>query len=354
MAFKPIRREFAEQYLENVIVAFVVTLLGIRLFLELTGYPQIGGGGLHIAHAIWGGLFLLAAALLALLFRNQSLLELSSVLTGIGWAFFIDEVGKFITADNDYFFRPAAPLVYLTFLLLWFVATRIPWGADLHSQIYHVLDRFEEVIESRVDPDDLQTMRARLVQLSKERQDSVTDDLARALLRFVEREDIRTREEEPSRLALWAEGARRSVDRLLLSPSRQHTACPLVLALYGCMLLLNLGTHLLGMWRPDVAGTLLAGLDVDPLSSTANTVLFMLMNGVRLVVVLLSWVAALQLRQGKSSGWRTAHRAFFLSVVAADVLSFYFSQFSAAIIAIIDVLLLNGVNHVLRISRRSE
>jgi hypothetical protein len=159
-------------------------------------------------------------------------------------------------------------------------------------------------------------------------------------------------EEVPSRLTLWAQGARHSVDRLLLSPARQHTAFPLLLLLYGCMLLLNLGAHLLGMWRPDLAGVLLAGLDVDPLSSSANTVLFLLMNGVRLVVVVLSWVAALQLRQGSSSGWRTAHRALLLSVVAADVLSFYFSQFSAAIIALIDVLLLNGVNHVLRVSLR--
>ena len=58
MAFRFIRREAAEQYLENVIVAFVITLLGTRLFLELTNYPQIAPGALHIAHVLWGGLFL--------------------------------------------------------------------------------------------------------------------------------------------------------------------------------------------------------------------------------------------------------------------------------------------------------
>ncbi|MCW5980017.1 MAG: hypothetical protein KIT09_18185 [Bryobacteraceae bacterium] len=28
----------------------VAAILSIRLFLELTGYPKLGGGGLHIAH----------------------------------------------------------------------------------------------------------------------------------------------------------------------------------------------------------------------------------------------------------------------------------------------------------------
>jgi hypothetical protein len=30
-----------------------------RLFLALTGYPQIGNSVLHIAHALWGALLLL-------------------------------------------------------------------------------------------------------------------------------------------------------------------------------------------------------------------------------------------------------------------------------------------------------
>lgn len=40
-------------------VSFGVTVVGTRLYLSLTGRPQIGGGEYQLAHALWGGLLLL-------------------------------------------------------------------------------------------------------------------------------------------------------------------------------------------------------------------------------------------------------------------------------------------------------
>jgi hypothetical protein len=53
-------------YLETFLVAAIASILTIRLVLRLTGYPQLGGGGLHIAHVLWGGLLMMASIIILL------------------------------------------------------------------------------------------------------------------------------------------------------------------------------------------------------------------------------------------------------------------------------------------------
>jgi len=105
-------RDGAERSLLLVIVSFVIAVVGTRWFLQITGYPQVGGGELHIAHMLWGGLALVLAALLGLIVSASWVAPVTAILTGAGTGLFIDEVGKFITASNDYFYPLAAPLIY--------------------------------------------------------------------------------------------------------------------------------------------------------------------------------------------------------------------------------------------------
>ena len=117
----PIYRWDAVSKLEKFLVAAVVTILIIRTQLWLTNYPQLGGGNIHIAHLLWGGLFMLIAIWFSLIWVNRWSRNVAAVLGGIGFGFFIDELGKFITEDNDYFFKPAAPIIYLVFIALFLV-----------------------------------------------------------------------------------------------------------------------------------------------------------------------------------------------------------------------------------------
>ena len=96
----------AGEYLDLVLVAAVSAVLLIRFFLALTGYPTVGGGTLHIAHMLWGGLLMLVALVLLLAFLGRFAHQLGALLGGFGFGTFIDELGKFITRDNDYFYRP--------------------------------------------------------------------------------------------------------------------------------------------------------------------------------------------------------------------------------------------------------
>ena len=45
-----LKREGAERYLMLTLVSFAASVILIRLFLNLTGSPQVGTGELHIAH----------------------------------------------------------------------------------------------------------------------------------------------------------------------------------------------------------------------------------------------------------------------------------------------------------------
>ncbi|WP_166349702.1 hypothetical protein [Phytoactinopolyspora limicola] len=104
--------------LELFIVAAISAILVTRGYLILMDYPQIGGGGLHIAHMLWGGLLMLISHVLLLGFLGARVKELSAFVGGVGFGLFIDEVGKFVTADNDYFFQPAFAIMYVVFVVL--------------------------------------------------------------------------------------------------------------------------------------------------------------------------------------------------------------------------------------------
>ena len=108
---------------ETLLITGVTTILVIRTQLWLTNYPQLGGAGLHIAHLLWGGLFMLLAIGLLLTFLGRGIKRVAAIVGGVGFGFFIDELGKFITEDNNYFYKPAAALIYLIFIGL-FLLTR--------------------------------------------------------------------------------------------------------------------------------------------------------------------------------------------------------------------------------------
>lgn len=105
----------------------MATILVIRLQLWATHYPKLGGGQLHITHLLWGGLGMLIAIVLLLSFLGRARRHTGAVVGGIGFGFFVDELGKFVTLDNDYFFKPAAGMIYIVFILLFLAIRSLGW-----------------------------------------------------------------------------------------------------------------------------------------------------------------------------------------------------------------------------------
>lgn len=110
---------------EIFLFSAVATVLLVRTLLAVAGYPQVGGGGLHIAHVLWGGLLLGLAIVLVEIFPGTEVRLRAAIIGGIGFGLFIDEVGKFLTKDVNYFFKPAIAIMYAVFIVFYFAVREV-------------------------------------------------------------------------------------------------------------------------------------------------------------------------------------------------------------------------------------
>src|SRR4051812_16682992 len=97
--------EFSRLF-DSFFITAVSTVLIVRFYLEVTGYPQFGNSTLHISHLLPGTILMLAAILIMLAAVNRAVRDFAAVLAGIGFGLSWDELGKFITQTNNYFFKP--------------------------------------------------------------------------------------------------------------------------------------------------------------------------------------------------------------------------------------------------------
>lgn len=333
-----VQRSRAETYVLITLISLAFSVIATRLFLELTGYPQLGNSTLHIAHAIWGGLLLYAAALLPLILANRWALYLSAGLNGLGAGLFIDEVGKFITRDLNYFYPPAAPLVYAFFLLsvlLYQYIRRLKREAP-RTQLYHALEELQEILDGDLDQHEYERVMGWL--RSARRSDSENlSRLADTLEDYLRHSDTRVLPVKPTMWSRTQATFERAGGRI--SP-RAHFVS--VLVVLGVLSVLAAAGASFLIWT---------ALQPGPFRETFETVMAargntqdvtdvgwrLLRIGLEGAVGFLAFVGFVHLLLRRvDTGTRLGIFALVLSLTTVTLLNFYLDQFRAAITALVE------------------
>jgi hypothetical protein len=344
----PIRRPNAEKNLLILLLSFAASVSLTRIFLEVSGYFSLGSGELHIAHVLWGGLLLFIATLLPLIFANRWVYLWVAVLSGCGAGLFIDEVGKFITRNNDYFYPPAAPIIYAFFLLTVLLYTRIrkPPAGNPRQEFYQVLENFEEVLDHNLDPSEKEQLIIQLRMIAEKAQQPDLVHLSTTLLNYLENEQNNLVPEDASYSQnIW----RKMID--LEDRYGNRMAFRAILA--GGML----ATGIIAFLR--LIPLLIVSKNPNSLQATMSE---LVRSGILTNSGLLNWfsawlvfegtigvvliISAILLAAGQEQrGIQLSYLSLLISLTAVDLLLFYFDQFSSITIALIQFLLLLGVMH---------
>lgn len=324
-------------HLDLFLVSAVASVLLIRFYLRLTGYPQVGGATLHIAHMLWGGLLMLAALILLLAFLGRTARWWAALLGGIGFGTFIDELGKFVTRDNDYFYRPAVALIYVVFVLAYVAMRSLRRRGESPPEEY-VVNALQELEEAALHDLQREERERALQYLSHARSG---DPLGAALSDLLRRVP-----EAPARPRAWAERvaaeALRRYRRLARQPLFWRV---LVLFFIGQIVVKLLHVGIL-VFVPDAGGSLAARLAFMSRRVDDYALPEWLQLGSSLLSASLVGAGIVALRRSHQAALRLFQRSILVSVFVTQVFMFYRSQWEALVVLGFNLLVLLALGYM--------
>ena len=334
----------AGRYVDLFLVAAISAVLGIRFYLHLAGYPTVGGEALHIAHVLWGGLLMLVAILLAISFLGRRSRAWAALLGGLGFGTFVDEIGKFVTHDNDYFYRPAVALIYITFVLT-YVAARTVHGrrATREEYIVNALQEMEQVVIDDLQAEERERALAHLRASSTGASDRFAEGLAVLL---------REAETRPSPRP----GALRRLHRAAVERYRRLTTHPSFTRGLVAFFVLQLAAKLLQvLWLavdPGTPRTVSASIAIfaDPVGPYAIAEWLQLVSS--LLSALLVLLGVLAIRRSRARALRLFRASILVSIFLTQLFMFYRQQWAALVVLAFNLVVLAGLRFM--IERESD
>lgn len=324
-----IRSVDAVELFELFFVAGACSFIGTRIYLALTHYPQIGGHGIHIAHLLWGGLLMMASLVALFGFLGRDLRFKAALAAGIGWGLFIDELGKFITSDVNYFFKPAVALIYAIFVILFVVLRGIIMRSPRNSQgdVAQAMELWQTAELRGWRPSELIEARALL-----DRSDP-QDPLAQALKGVMAGIDPSTAFGD-SRMGRFSVRASAWYDKVSKSP----WFVPVIAVLAGIMAATNVAE-------------LFSEITRDPHFRPGHFEVswFSMLKGVTtLVSSVFVLMGLLKLRHSRLDGFKLMKIGILISLLLGQLLAFYTEQILALWGMALHIFLYFGVDYAIR------
>lgn len=188
-----IKRENAADLILILMISGLITLLVTRFYLQLRGWPTISFGVWHIAHANWGGILMVIGCMLTLIFHGEKIRKTSAIVSGMGWGLFVDEVGKYITKNNDYWFQPAIIIIYISFIILYLIYRHLEINQlqDTKTLLYTAITKLEDVAENELDDNEKREMVKNLEKVIRKEKDLNIKNLAKGLKLFFEKQETK-------------------------------------------------------------------------------------------------------------------------------------------------------------------
>jgi hypothetical protein len=332
------RNVAARDNLELLLVSAASSLLLLRFALYLFGYPQVGGGSLHIAHMLYGGLFLLAAVVIQISFIGKRSQRVSAVIGGAGFGIFIDELGKFITRDNNYFFRPTIGIIYAIFMILYLIFNFLSRHQKLTSREYQLnaLTELQEAVLLDMDKREKQHVGLMLARADQD------DDITRQLQVLLKQ--IKPVDSSDSLLHRYRASALRGYRHFWrLRGSNQLIGFIFILQaiVFVVVIFATLATNVAALDKfrhgHQVYGT---SLLIGQLASS-------------LVAGAFAVIGALQLPRSRVNGFEWFRRATLITIFLTEFFIFTRIQFGAMPGFIINLLLFASLNFALSQERRN-
>jgi hypothetical protein len=325
--------DFGENF-EAFFVSAILAILGIRIYLDLTNYPKLGGAGLHIAHMLWGGALMALAMTVVITFLGKSSKRLAAVLGGFGFGTFIDELGKFITADNNYFYQPTFSIIYIIFVLLYLISRSIKHNQNFSKREY--LSNSVEYLEEAITSDlDVEEKEAAMKLLSKADQNNPITKALIKLCRELETIPI----EKPNFLTRF----KNNFSKFYFSIVSKKWFPIFINGLFILQFLISSLVIIISM-ATLIAVVVPGGVSYEDLKQHLAEILNLFANAIAGIFVI--W-GVLLMRRSRLMAYQKFKESILISIFLVQVFTFYNEQLSAFIGLIINILILVALNYMI-------